>query len=514
MPTQTPPKQRRGILSKLGLSARKWESENLPASNEIQPADSMLYGAGMTTVASLMASGMRKARTRQAIYDQWSQMESDPIVSSGVTLLVTAALGGHETNGDLVFIEKKSSVKEGDRRAAIVDEIRDDLGPLLNRAAFQMSYLGAVFGDSYARIYADSRGVIDLYVDELVRPPLVQAFERGSRTVGFAVYTGEKNFQRLDCTQMARLKMPRTQWVPQHGVFEKSLRLALEVDDIDALPLMPSMAGGSLIYSAEEPYRNLVASLLGLVGQRWMDSIDEQMLTVNLNDMSQAMQKKFIDSITKMLKRSKEVAEEAVKGGRPIMERIRHVIPVFGEKQLTTVQPANGGQPGRAGSISIEDVMLHARLLAGAIGVDLSMIGFADQMSGGLGEGGFFRTSAQAAERARVIRVALAECFNQIIDIHTLRRYGVVFAPSERPWNINFYGSISALEAERQRTRSDGMGVGLMLAQAMQAMKEMGASKEVMIRFLADIMMLDEEQATLYAQIVDAEPPGGGDGAL
>ncbi|MCY1526951.1 hypothetical protein D9M68_619970 [compost metagenome] len=356
--------------------------------------------------------------------------------------------------------------------------------------------------------------MVDLYVDELVRPPLVQAFERGSRTVGFAVYTGEKNFQRLDCTQMARMKMPRTQWVPQHGVFEKSLRLALEEDDVDALPLMPSMAGGSLIYSAEEPYRNLAASLLGLVGQRWMDSIDEQMLTVNLNDMSQAMQKKFIDSITKMLKRSKEVAEEAVKGGRPIMERIRHVIPVFGEKQLTTVQPANGGQPGRAGSITIEDVMLHARLLAGAIGVDLSMIGFADQMSGGLGEGGFFRTSAQAAERARVIRVALAESFNQIIDIHTLRRYGVVFAPSERPWNINFYGSISALEAEKQRTRSEGMGVGLMLAQAMQAMKDMGASKEVMIRFLVDIMMLDEEQAKLYAQVVDVVPPGGDDGTL
>lgn len=371
----------------------------------------------------------------------------------------------------------------------------------------------SIFGDSYARIYCDKSGVIDLYVDELVRPPLVQAFERGSRTVGFAVYTGEKNFQRLDRTQMARMKMPRTQWVPQHGVFEKSLKLALELDDIDALPLMPSMAGGSLIYSAEEPYGNLVASLLGLVGQRWMDSIDEQMLTVNLNDMSSAMQKKFLESVTAMLKRSKEVAEAAVKGGRPIMERVRHVIPVFGEKQLTTVQPANGGQPGRAGNISIEDVMLHARLLAGAIGVDLSMIGFADQMSGGLGEGGFFRTSAQAAERARVIRVALSECFNQVIDIHTLRRYGMVFPASERPWNINFYGSISALEAEKQRTRSEAMGVGLMLAQAIQAMKELGASKEVMTRFLADTMTLDEEQAKMYAQVVDAAG-GNDDGAL
>ncbi|MNN96489.1 hypothetical protein D3C81_2154880 [compost metagenome] len=90
----------------------------------------------------------------------------------------------------------------------------------------------------------------------------------------------------------------------------------------------------------------------------------------------------------------------------------------------------------------------------------------------------------------------------------------MVFAPSERPWNINFYGSISALEAEKQRTRSEGMGVGLMLAQAMQAMKDMGASKEVMVRFLVDIMMLDEEQAKLYAQIVDADLPGGDDGAV
>ncbi|MDP1136682.1 hypothetical protein Q6325_28945, partial [Klebsiella pneumoniae] len=83
--------------------------------------------------------------------------------------------------------------------------------------------------------------------------------------------------------------------------------------------LMPAMAGGSLLYAAEEPYNNLVSSLLGLVGQRWMDSIDEQMLTVNLNDMSKAHQKKFIESITAMLKRSKEVAEDAVKGGRPIL---------------------------------------------------------------------------------------------------------------------------------------------------------------------------------------------------
>lgn len=225
--------------------------------------------------------------------------------------------------------------------------------------------------------------MIDLHADEMLRPPLVQPFERGSRTVGYLVYIGERNKERLDVSQVARMKMPRTQWVPQYGIVEKSLHQAITEDDIDQLPVIPSMAGGSLLYSAEEPYDNLIASLLGLVGQRWMDSIDEQMIGVNLDSMTLEQQERFMESVKGMFQSSKLRAEQAVKTGRPVMERIRHILPVFNEKQLTTVGPANGGQPGRAATISIEDVMLHARLLSGALGVDLSMLGFADQLSGG-----------------------------------------------------------------------------------------------------------------------------------
>ena len=175
---------------------------------------------------------------------------------------------------------------------------------------------------------------------------------------------------------------------------------------------------------------------------------------------------------------------------------------------------------GRAATISIEDVILHARMLAGALGVDLSMLGFADQLSGGLGEGGFFRVSAQAAERARIIRVALADFFNHIIDIHTLRRYGTVIDPRERPWTINFFGSISALEAEKQRTRADSMNAGMLLAQCLQMLKELGATKEMATEYLAKTMMLDEDQAKLYAAVVAAKPSdenggmGGGFGGM
>lgn len=501
-----------GFLARFGLSRKRWASTHVAPVKEIDQSDTYLYGAGTTTVVSLLGSGSRGARSRQIIYEKWMRMEGDPIISSALQLLVTSALGGHETSGDLVFVEKTAEAKKDKRLAAIADEIAADLAPLFNRVAFQMAYTGAAYGDSYARIYTDARGVVDLHSDEMVRPQLVQPFERGSRTIGFAVSLGERNFERLDVSQLARLKMPRTQWIPQFGVVEKSLKGAITENDIDNLPIMPSMVGGSLLYNAEEPYDNLTASLLGLVGQRWMDSIDEQMVAVNLESMTLEQQERFVESVKGMLLASKNYAEQAVKRGRPIMERIRHIIPVFNEKQLTNIGPGNGGQTGRAATISIEDVLLHARLLSGALGVDLSMLGFADQLSGGLGEGGFFRVSAQAAERARVIRVALAEFFNHVIDIHTYRRYGIVFNVKERPWEINFFGSISALEAEKQRTRADSMNGGMLLVQAMQMLKEMGASKDIMTEFLAKTMMLDEDQAKLYAAIVDAKPQDDGGG--
>ena len=488
-------------------TAKRWKSDNLAGATEISQADTFLYGAGATTVASLLSSGKRQARSRQHIYEKWAEMEGDPIVSSALKLQVTSALGGHETTGNTVFIETNPVFGNDKRKVALAEEIAADLSPLLNKISYSMAYVGAAFGDAYARIYADKRGVVDLCMDEMIRPQLVQAFEKGSRTVGYAVYIGERNFERLDVSQLARMKMPRSQWIPQYGVIEKSLKTMITNDDVDDIPLMPSMVGGSMLYNAESAYDNLIASLLGLVGQRWLDSIDEQILTVNLEATTLEQQDTFVKSLVDMLKASKARADSAIKEGKPIMERVRHIIPVFNEKQLTNVAPANGGASGRGNNISIEDVLFHAKMLAGALGTDMSMLGFSDQLSGGLGEGGFFRMSAQAAENARSIRHALADFYHHVIDIHTLNRYGFVFDVNERPYLINFYGSISALEAEKQKTKADAMNAGLMMAQAIQLFKDMGASKEIMEAFLSKSLMIDEDQAKLYAKIVEMAAP-------
>lgn len=502
------------FLSKLGIG-RKAALESMAVSDaQINPSTALNYGLTQATIASLMqGTGKKGVRSREQIYQKLAQMEGDAIVSTAIQLLVTAALGGHETTGDLVFIEPTMKAQEDEQLKTLVADIGDEISHLLNRNAFATAFTAAIYGDAYCRVYTkEGEGLVDIYSDELVRPILVQPFERGSKTIGYGVYAGEKSFERLDTTQMVRFRMPRTQWQPQYGIMEKSLRSSIREDDVDRLPIMPAAVGGSLLSNAEEAFDNLSAALAGLVGQRWIDSIDEQFVMPNLDGMTNEQQLAFTSGIKRTLQASADRVSNAVKNNRPIMERIRHIIPVFGEKQITTMTTTNG--QGRASNIQIDDVMLHARMMSGALGVDLSMIGFADQMSGGLGEGGFFRTSAQAAERARVIRVAMAEGFNSLIDLHTLSKYGMVFAPKDRPWRVNFYGSISALESEKQRTKMDAMNAGQLMVQAMQSFKDMGATQDMMHIFLSKSMMVDEEIAKIYAEIVNIKAPELNDDGL
>lgn len=498
-------------LARMMNVARSW-FRRAKTDLDANRASDLIDFDGGTTIASMLGWANRPARTRTAIYDQWAYMGGDPIISTAIGLLVTAALGGHETTGDTVFIELAPGVKEGSEQARMVQEIRDALSRQFNLVAAPVAFNACVFGDAYARLYTKRGvGIEAISADELVHPALVQAYEQGGRTSGYVVYTGARQHERLSITQMARMRMPRMMYVPQPSIVEKSMRQNLLTDDIEELPHLPAMVGGSLLYPVEDPFFKLQSALAGLLGQRILDSIDEQIFGVNLDSATTDQQARLLRSIRRMFESSKLRAEEAVKSGKPSLERIRHILPVTSDKQLTSVQQFPARAASGAQGYSIEDVMLYARLLSGAIGVDLSMIGFADQMAGGLGEGGWFRQSAQVAERAKMIRTALDEFFEHNLDVHTYHRYGQVFKRGERPWQINFYGSIAALETERQKTKADAMNSGVVLLQAMDQLKTAGADESQAQAFLTTQMMVDEEDAKVFAKIVTqpARVPGG-----
>ena len=468
-------------------------------------ADTLMADLG-STVTTLLGSDRRPARSRSAIYEKWSDMESDPFVSAALRLHCTAALAGDQASGDAVYIETKAAFEKDKSAVKLVEELQDLIQPLVNNVDQAVSYNALAFGDAYARVYSDSKqGVHHLLVDETLRPSLIQPFERAGKTVGFVAYSGDKPLARLTVRQIARMKMSRgTAWVPQHNVIEKSIKMALTEDDLNKSPILPSMVGGSILYTAEEPYNDLRQSLVGLVGQRWVDSMDEQILGLNMESMSGDQGERYLESIKSMLRRSKALAEESM-NGKPVMERIRHIVPFFSEKQMFNVMDSGGG---RQSTISTEDIMFHAKSLAASLGVDLSQIGFSEILSGGLGEGGFFRNSAQVAEASANVRKAFADFVNNIIDIHTWSKYGVVYPPNKRPWKISFFGSISALENEKQNTRLQAMNAGSMLVGAIQQCRDMGMTDVMIKLFLTNEMMLDESDANTYAEIANIKPEG------
>lgn len=498
----------KGFLSSL-FGSKNIVSRKIGAEEE---SDAMTDGL---SISMLLGSPKRLARNRQQIYLKWIEMVGDPLISSALRLHVTAALGGHETSGDVVFLELSAAIKNDKTKQKIVDEIRTDLTPILNRIAYTTGFNAAAFGDAYGRVYADGKnGVVDVYVDEIVHPAMVTAYEQGNTTVGYVVSSGPRFTERLDLEQMVRVKMPRMVYIPQVRALEKAVRLALKEDDLSAQPLLPSLVGGSFLDSAEGPYDSLSAALAGLVGQRVLDSIDESMLTVNMDSMTKEQQKSYFTNLKKILTASKKRAEDAVASGKPVLSRIYNLMPVWGDKQLTALNGSltGGGGRGVSGSISIEDVLFHAKLLCAALGMDLSMLGFAELLSGGMGDGGFFRTSAQAAERSRLLRVGLSEFFNQIIDIHTYKKYGYVFPANERPWVVNFYGTISALESERQRTKTEAMNTGAIMAQTLAQLRDLNLDDAALQEILTKVMLLDEEQAALIVNGMPKPQTEGNDG--
>ncbi len=498
MADQTGVMARARQLAQRMVGVSRLANTNNMTGNTLARAESY-YNYDSVTVSMLLGSGYRSARARVQIYQKYQFMLGDGIINSAIMAHVTNALGGDERSSQTVFLDILPFAEKDKALSKIAGEIRDDLIPLLNKIAHQSAFNGAGFGDSYGRVYTGKReGVVEINIDEMVYPPLVQPYVRGNQTVGYVVSTGEKFTERLSITQLARLKMPRTYYVPQIKVIDKSFHTAITEDDITKLPILPELIGGSFLDAAEFAYDNLIKALLGLVGQRVINSIDESMIQANLEGMTIQQRKLFMESLKKMLTESKARAECAVKEGRPITERIYHIMPTSSEKQLTAVQPFTG--TGGSTSITIEDVLFHAKLLAGALGIDMSMLGFSDILSGGLGEGGFFRTSVQGAQRSQVIRTGLADFFYEIIDLHCLARYGFVFAPKDRPYAISFYSTNSALETEQQLSREKAANTSTLILGVFDQLKNLGLDEVSMNMIIEQIMEFPEDFAKVMAK--------------
>ncbi|NDY89706.1 hypothetical protein [Ideonella livida] len=474
-----------------------------------------LIGEDGVSTQALVGGGETEARDRQSIYRNYGEMLQDGLVSQALHLHVTSALGGHESMGQLVFIEAAPGAT-AQQKAACAD-MQARLGRILDKSLPEVCFDAVAYGDGYARpLGTAGEGLTSVLTGELVMPPLVQPYERGGVTVGYLVATGLRGRERLNIMQLARLKLPRMGHVPQPRAEERAVRTNLLSDDVEQMLAMPADVGGSFLAGAERDFADYKRAKAGIVAQRARNTIDETWLAVNMQSMPPGMQKRFLTQLTSIANRAGAFYESMAATGRYWFGKLVHHIPVSSEKQVVEIKSSSAQGSGPA-NITIDDVMFHARLLAGKLGMDISMLGFADILSGGLGEGGFLRTSVQVAERSRILRVAASEWVNHLLSLDQYWRTGQTYTEADQFWRVQFFGGISAQQAEQAKTKADSVGSASMLVAAIAQLKELGFGRDALLLILKTQFGLNEEEAAVYAadlakSVEEGGAPGQPDG--
>lgn len=450
-----------------------------------------------------------RRRDRRTILTTWALMQHDPTIAAALNLHVTAALGGHESRGDVVFMTPAANIRNGGNNAKrlreLVQKEAQFLTPLFNEIAYPMARYGFAYGDSYARIYGHKGyGLTQIMCNEYTEAPLIQAYEQGGRTVGFHVLEKDDGEQRLITKltnmQMCRMKMPRYAPVPQFRIGQFVHQRMLAENDINKLPIVPAEVGGSILYDAEEPWANVQLILQALNSQQIADSVEQGFLTIDVSGMPPEQRAKYRKGLTKMLQKHKNNIRDALQGGEAIWSKAWHVLPVWGDKQVLN---AVGDLSKRGAPLSTDALMVNVRRMCGAIGMDMALLDWAEQLAGGLGDGAAFHTSAQIGQKSIHIRTSLTKALNHAANLHFGYKYGYMFQPHEIPWKFEFYSDISAASTEaltNKQTRSNTMA---MFTNSLAGLKELRLNRESNFIILSKIGGCDDEEAEILVDALD-----------
>ncbi|EKZ9261706.1 phage portal protein, partial [Escherichia coli] len=348
------------------------------------------------------------------------------------------------------------SPKDGSDAEAVsrCEELTADLGAMINDGLPSWAMIMAIFGVSYVRPYAEQgRGITGIESSYYTLPHFVQEFYRGSQLVGFSgdYILDTHSLRRVITEPWNLVSMKNPYWTPQHKVIPvsygtKGYSLLSEQAD---KPLMETQNyGTSFLEYSYEPYLNLCASLAALKSTRNNAAKIDRLIALTTNTLDPVNAANYTRGVSQALKRHSDLVAQRSINANAIPTVLNHLIPVMGDgKNGITIDT----QSIPADISGIEDVMFHLRQLAASLGIDATMLGWADQMSGGLGEGGWQQTAIQAALRANWIRQAAQRTIYRLLDIHLAYKYGKVYTETNRPYDVQFNSMNTAIQEEENR---------------------------------------------------------------
>lgn len=477
-------------------------------------ADPSGQGATSTTGEMDWMSEKKMPSDRFAKYALVQDMVCDPVLSGALDMHISHALSVDSQTGNILEITAKT--KEFKDLAA---SLQSELGLLINQGLPSWCKLMAAFGVHYIRPYADDkRGVFDIESSYYTMAQQIREYVRGGQCAGFtseylkeSVNGGEVRL--VEPWQLVALRVPY--WQPNIYLepFNPTGRQYSLYDDLHRrTPIETQDYGTSFLEFAYPAWCDLSDSIRSLKGSRYNASRIDRFIALGMDNLDPARAAQYLNMVGTQLRKDLEAAYR--KG------RTKGLIPSVWNTMVPNLSGSKGGVSIDTQTISpdiqhIEDVMFHLKRMSAGLGIDVSMLGWGDLMSGGLGDGGFFRTSIQAAIRANWLRVGVVNAVNRLIDIHMAYKYGKVFpAGTARPIEIKFHSLNTAVEQEQSEATEIRTAYATALATLLDTIENgrLAESDTFKRLVLTDIVRVDSDKSEqIIKDLAGAAKAAGGD---
>lgn len=326
--------------------------------------------------------------------------------------------------------------------------------PIINKDLNEWARKAAVYGSCFVRVHGqEGVGLTNVRCDYYTHPAHIQKYEKAGRLAGYTTtFQGTSAYSRqlqlLPPWTFVGFEIPEwwdCEYLEPVNVGGNPVDLSIDSPGFEGL-VESQEYGTSLIATAYGPWLDLLDALCSLKMSRMNAARLERLIGITTGKLDPERAAQYVDMIAERVgNASYEVQNQSFLKGN-VETVVNLFFPMFTEKggvQIDTVQ----GTPDING---LEDVLFHVKRLGSAIGVDPALLGFGDLLSGGLGDGGFFRVSVMAAVKADLLRKAIKNGIERLCEIHVAWKYGKVFLPEDRPWVIGFSSVSSAIEREEQ----------------------------------------------------------------
>lgn len=446
-------------------------------------------------------------------YHHYQDMVEEPIFDSAIDMHLSHALSESTETGLIVTIESKD---ESFKKYAI--ELNNELGAKINEFITSWSKICAIFGTHYVRPYAEEgKGITHIESSWHTMALNIREYERSGSVAGFtSEYLKKEDNTSIHLAPpwaLVPIKMPS--WKPNlknEPINLTGSAYSLYDDTYHRTPVETQNYGTSMLHGAFEPWLDMRDGLKSLRASRQNASRIDRLVTVGMEGLTPHAAAEQLNLVGAQLKGNIKKAKKNLASKGAMSTIFTTLLPsLAGGKNGISVD----SQQTSPDIQHIEDIMFHLKRACSALGIDVSLLGWGDLMSGGLGDGGFFRSSIQAATRANHLRKAARNAIHRLIDIHLIYKYGKAFG-GVRPYTIKFHSLNTAIEQERASamlTKSDYASSVATVLDMMEA-GSLTKSKTFKDMIMNDILDLGEEKTSAILSELKGAANTDGDKAM